>query len=113
MTTKIMPATDLRAQIGRILDELTETGEPVFITRHGRAQAVLLNIATYDALIEQRVAPTVQAVSEPLAHYQTLLERIDFAERGDAAARRQHAQEVYEELAEARRRANAEMMNRE
>ncbi|MFQ5435868.1 MAG: type II toxin-antitoxin system Phd/YefM family antitoxin [Anaerolineae bacterium] len=113
MTTKIMPATDLRAQIGRILDELAETGEPVFVTRYGRAQAVLLNIATYDALTEQHATPTVQAVAEPLAQYQTHLTQIDFAERGDPDARHQHTQEVYEELTETRRRANVEMMNHE
>lgn len=112
MTTKIMPATELRGQIGRVLDELAETDEPVFVTRHGRAQAVLLNVATYDTLI-QRAAQAGRAVADPLAWYRALLDRIDFAEHGDAAARREHVQEVYEELAETRRRANIVVMGHE
>ncbi len=112
MTTKIMPATELRTRIGRILDELIQTGEPVFVTRHGRAQAVLLSVDTYDTLT-QHVTGVGQAVIEPLTRYRAILDRIDFSEHGDATARRQHAQAVYEELAEARRRANAEMMGHE
>lgn len=112
MTTKIMPATELRARIGQILDELIKTGEPVFVTRHGRAQAVLISVTAFDALI-QHAEQADQAIGDPLDRYQALLGQIDFTERGDAAARRQHAQEVYEELAEARRRANIEMMGHE
>ena len=78
MTTRIMPATELRAQIGRVLDKLAETSEPVFVTRHGRAQAVLLSVATYDALI-QRAARTDRAMTDPLARYRALMNRIDFA----------------------------------
>ncbi|MCX6031216.1 MAG: type II toxin-antitoxin system Phd/YefM family antitoxin [Chloroflexi bacterium] len=112
MTTKIMPATDLRAQIGNVLDELVETGEPVFVTRHGRAQAVLINVTAYDTLI-QRTAPPTQIVREPLAQYRAVLESVDFSERGDAADRDQHAQEVNDELAEVRRRATNARLARE
>jgi prevent-host-death family protein len=104
MTTKIMPATDLRAQIGNVLDELVETGEPVFVTRHGRAQAVLINVTAYDMLV-QRTASPLQAVREPLAQYRAVLENVDFSERGDATDRDQHTQEVNDELAELRHRA--------
>ncbi len=112
MTTKIMPATELRTRIGKVLDELVRTDEPVFITRHGRAQAVLLSVATYDALVERALQDKVR-VTDPLAQYRALLDQIDFSEHGDAEARLQHAREVYEELAEARRRATLAMMEHE
>jgi len=112
MTTKIMPATELRTRISRILDELIQTDEPVFVTRHGRAQAVLLSVATYDALTQHADRPD-QVVTEPLNQYRAILNRIDFSEHGDASARLQHARAVYDELAEARHRANSRVLDHE
>lgn len=112
MTTKTLPVTELPAQIGRVLDELARTGEPVFITQHNRAQAVLMSVSGYDALLRQ-ARQADQAVADPLDRYRALLDRIDFSEHGAAGERQQHHQEVYEELAEARRRANAAMMDHE
>lgn len=56
MATIILPATELRERIGPILQQVVETGEPVFITKHGRAQAVLLSVSRYDALVAGQAA---------------------------------------------------------
>jgi hypothetical protein len=61
----------------------------------------------------QHAGRAKQVMSDPLAWYRALLNRIDFSERGGVAARRRHVQEVYEELTEARRRANIKMMGRD
>lgn len=112
MTTRILPVTELPAQIGQVLDELTITDEPIFITQHDRAQAVLMSVPGYDALLQQ-ARKADQAVTDPLDRYRALLDRIDFSEHGAAGERQQHLEEVHETLAEARRRANAAMMGHE
>ena len=50
---KIIPFTETRVRLSQILNELQETGEPVCITRFGRAIAVLLNYEQHNMLIEQ------------------------------------------------------------
>lgn len=46
----ILPATEVRERLSAILDQVASDGEPIFITRHGRAQAVLLGVEQYDEL---------------------------------------------------------------
>ena len=55
---KAVSVTEVRANLARLLDEITEH-EPVVITWHGRPAAVLLAIGEYDALGE-----TVEVLSD-------------------------------------------------
>ncbi|HID87754.1 MAG TPA: type II toxin-antitoxin system Phd/YefM family antitoxin [Anaerolineae bacterium] len=50
----ILPVTEVRDRLSAILDQVASDNEPVFITRHGRAQAVLLSTTQYEALTKHR-----------------------------------------------------------
>lgn len=50
----IIPVTDLRQNTNRVLEELRAADEPVVITQRGRAAAVLLSVATYEAREKER-----------------------------------------------------------
>ena len=55
MGTKIMPVSDLRRNVSQILKELQHAArdEAVYITQHGRPQAVLVSYEHYERLREQ------------------------------------------------------------
>ena len=44
----IVPISELRQDASSIVREASATGNPVFITQHGRASAVLLSVGTYE-----------------------------------------------------------------
>jgi prevent-host-death family protein len=50
MTIQMIPASDLRKHLHRILDALDR---PLYITAHGRAKAVLIDIEAYDRMVER------------------------------------------------------------
>ena len=50
MIPKLVPITDMKRQAGKVLDALREDRSPMVITEHGRAAAVLLDVASYEAL---------------------------------------------------------------
>lgn len=50
MIPRLVPITDMKRQAGKVLDALRQDRSPVVITEHGRAAAVLLDMASYDAL---------------------------------------------------------------
>jgi prevent-host-death family protein len=50
----ILPVTEIRNRLSALLDEVASDNEPVFITKHGRAQAVLISAAQYEAFTRQR-----------------------------------------------------------
>lgn len=50
MIPRLVPITDLKRLGGKILDELRQDRSPVIITEHGRAAAVLLDVASYEAI---------------------------------------------------------------
>jgi prevent-host-death family protein len=52
MTVTILPTNEVRNRIGSLLDRLRETGEPIFISRHGQAEAVLLSVDRYNAMMD-------------------------------------------------------------
>jgi len=52
MAVTILPTSEVRDKIASILNRLAETGEPVFITRYSKAEAVLLPIDRYNAMID-------------------------------------------------------------
>jgi prevent-host-death family protein len=55
----VLRTTEMRERLGTILDRIVSQGGPVFITRRGRTQAVLLSAAEYESLMRQH-----EAVSE-------------------------------------------------
>jgi prevent-host-death family protein len=53
MTTKIMPVSDLRRKVSQTIKEIQQEDEAVYITQHGRPQAVLVSYNHYEHLREQ------------------------------------------------------------
>ncbi len=45
---KIIPVSDLRDDVGRVLKSVQDSPEPVVVTRRGRAAAVLLSVREYE-----------------------------------------------------------------
>jgi len=52
MAITILPTSEVRDKISSVLKRLSETGEPVFITRYSKAEAVLLPIERYSAMMD-------------------------------------------------------------
>ena len=48
MKQRIKPISHLKAHAGRIIRDLAEQGEPLIITLHGEAAAVLQDIASFE-----------------------------------------------------------------
>ena len=44
----IVPISELRQDASAIIKRASSTGDPVFITQHGRASAVLVSAGTYE-----------------------------------------------------------------
>jgi prevent-host-death family protein len=52
MTTRIIPVSDLRRNVSRTIKDVQQD-EAVYITQHGRPQAVLVSYDHYEQLIQQ------------------------------------------------------------
>jgi len=50
MLPRLVPITDLKRQAGKVMDTLRAERSPVVITEHGRAAAVLMDVASYEAM---------------------------------------------------------------
>jgi prevent-host-death family protein len=50
MLPRLVPVTDMKRQAAKVLDALRQDRSPMVITEHGRAAAVLMDVATYEAL---------------------------------------------------------------
>jgi prevent-host-death family protein len=50
MIPRLVPITDMKRHGGKVLDELRQDRSPIIITEHGRAAAVLLDVASYEAI---------------------------------------------------------------
>jgi prevent-host-death family protein len=50
MLPRLIPITDLKRQGGKVLEALRADRSPMVITEHGRAAAVLMDIASYEAM---------------------------------------------------------------
>jgi antitoxin YefM len=71
----IQPVTEFRANAAQFIDQVQETGEPVILTQHGRSAAVLLDVTSYEALIDEiallrdvRVAEKQVAAGKGVTH---------------------------------------------
>lgn len=49
----IQPVTEFRANASKVIGQVRETGEAVYLTQHGRSTAVLLDVEAYEALIDE------------------------------------------------------------
>lgn len=52
-TRDIQPVTEFRANAARFIEQVQETGEPVILTQHGRSAAVLLDVESYESMVEE------------------------------------------------------------
>ncbi len=53
--TIVLPTTKIRERLGAVLDQLKSKGGPIYITRRGRTQAVLLTPAEYESLVKRDI----------------------------------------------------------
>ena len=53
MTEDIQPATDLQSRAEGLLRQVRDTRRPVVLTQEGRGTAVLVDIASYQSLLEE------------------------------------------------------------
>ena len=49
----IKPVTDFRANSAAMLDQVRESGRPIILTQRGRSAAVVLDIRSYQALLDE------------------------------------------------------------
>ena len=49
----IQPVTEFRANAAQFIDQVRETGEPVILTQHGRSAAVLLDVESYESMMDE------------------------------------------------------------
>jgi prevent-host-death family protein len=49
----IQPVTEFRANAAQIIEQVQETGEPVILTQHGRSAAVLLDVDSYERMVDE------------------------------------------------------------
>jgi antitoxin YefM len=53
LTEDIQPAADLQSRAEGLLRQVQDTRRPVVLTQEGRGTAVLVDIATYQSLLEE------------------------------------------------------------
>ena len=49
----VRPLSEFRANASAVLLQIQQTKRPVVLTQHGRSAAMLIDVASYEALIEQ------------------------------------------------------------
>ena len=52
MTMTVLPIHEVRNKMGAILKKLRETKEPIFISRQGKAETVLLSVNRYNVMMD-------------------------------------------------------------
>lgn len=87
MLPRLVPITDMKRQGGKILDALRQDRSPMVITEHGRAAAVLMDLASYEAMTRRA----------------EILKGLEEAERDIAEGRVHSWEEVKADLAKWRR----------
>jgi prevent-host-death family protein len=53
LTPDVCPMTDFRANAARMVARIRATNQPMILTQHGRAAAVVIGIDAYETLIEE------------------------------------------------------------
>ena len=54
-TRDIQPVTEFRANAAQFIEQVRDTGEPMILTQHGRSAAVLLDVVSYESLMDEIV----------------------------------------------------------
>jgi prevent-host-death family protein len=49
----VQPVTEFRANAAQFIEQVRTTGEPVILTQHGQSAAVLLDVAAYEAMLDE------------------------------------------------------------
>jgi len=49
----VQPVTDFRSNSARMLEQVRETGRPIVLTQRGRSAAVVLDVRTYQDLLDE------------------------------------------------------------
>jgi len=52
-STQIKPISYVKAHAAELLDRITEEREPIIITQNGEARAVLVDVASYDLMMQE------------------------------------------------------------
>jgi prevent-host-death family protein len=52
-TRDIQPVTEFRANAAQFIEQVQQTGQPVVLTQHGRSAAVLMDVESYEAMVEE------------------------------------------------------------
>lgn len=52
-TRDIQPVSEFRANAAKFIDQVRETKQPVIITQHGRGAAVLVDIESFEELVDE------------------------------------------------------------
>jgi prevent-host-death family protein len=64
----IQPVTEFRANAALVIEQVQETGQPVVLTQHGRSAAVLLDVESYEAMVDELgLLRDVRAAEEQVA----------------------------------------------
>lgn len=53
LARNVRPITEFRANVAAFVEQLRSTREPILLTQHGSAVAVVIDIEAYDALVEE------------------------------------------------------------
>ena len=56
----IQPVTEFRAKAAQFIEQVQATGEPVILTQHGRSAAVLLDVESYEGMLDERALEAVE-----------------------------------------------------
>ena len=71
----IRPLSEFRSNIAEVLERIQDTKRPVILTQHGSSAAVLLDVRTYEDLLEEvellrdvRAAEAEIAAGQGVAH---------------------------------------------
>ena len=78
----IRPVTEFRANAAQFIDQVRDTREPIILTQHGKGAAVLLDLETFESMIEEvellrdiRTARSQTAAGEIIPH-ETLMREL-------------------------------------
>jgi prevent-host-death family protein len=52
-STQIKPISYVKAHAAELLDRIAEEREPIIITQNGEARAVLMDVVSYDEMLEE------------------------------------------------------------
>lgn len=53
-TPQILPISDLRTNLNAVCDLAEETGQPVYMTKNGKAKLVVFDSEAYEELLQQQ-----------------------------------------------------------